>query len=106
MSRTARAIPRMARGQIVGTEVSYDLRSRIYDSLQPTAHTGTEITILGIDLTGASSVTFNGASASFTVVSATEINATVPAGATTGIIDVTTPGGVLKSNVAFRVYCD
>ena len=73
-------------------------------TLQLGAHTGTEVTILGTGLTGASSVSFNGASASFTVVSATEIRATVPAGATTGPIEVTTPSGTLQSNVAFRVY--
>jgi hypothetical protein len=41
-----------------------------------------------------------------TVVSATEIKATVPADATTGTVEVTTPGGMLKSNLPFRVYCD
>jgi len=41
--------------------------------------------------------------ATFTVVSGTLIEATVPSGATTGTIKVTTPSGVLSSNVAFRV---
>jgi hypothetical protein len=64
---------------------------------------GWDITILGNNLTGATSVTFNGAAATFTVVSDTYIAATVPSGATTGTIEVTTPGGTLSSNVAFRV---
>jgi uncharacterized protein (TIGR03437 family) len=42
-------------------------------------------------LTGATSVTFNGTPATFTVVSATEITTTVPAGATTGEVQAITP---------------
>jgi hypothetical protein len=64
---------------------------------------GASIEILGTDLTGATSVTFNGAAAAFTVVSGTEITATVPAGATSGTVEVVTPGGTLSSNVPFRV---
>jgi hypothetical protein len=41
---------------------------------------GRKINILGTDLTGATSVTFNGTPATFTVVSATEIRTTVPTG--------------------------
>jgi hypothetical protein len=67
------------------------------------AHPETVITILGRDLTGASSVTFNGTPTEFNVASATEITATVPTGATTGTVEVTTPSETLKSNVAFRV---
>lgn len=60
--------------------------------------------ILGNSLTGATSVTFNGIEAMFTVVSDSQITATVPAGATTGFVEVTTLGGtVLESNVKFRV---
>jgi hypothetical protein len=49
------------------------------------------------------SVTFNGTAAAFKVVSGTEITTTVPAGATTGTAEVTTPSGVLKSNVVFNI---
>jgi uncharacterized protein (TIGR03437 family) len=71
---------------------------------QPTSgKVGTAVKILGTDLTGASSVTFNGTAARFTVVSKSEIKTTVPAGATTGTVEVTTPNGTLKSNVVFRV---
>ncbi len=59
--------------------------------------------ILGQGFTGTSSVMLNGTPASFTVVSDTFIRATVPAGATTGYVTVTTPSGVLTSNVPFRV---
>jgi len=59
--------------------------------------------ILGTDLTGATSVSFNGTPASFTVVSPSLIAARVPAGATSGKVQVVTPGGTLSSNVPFRV---
>jgi uncharacterized repeat protein (TIGR03803 family) len=64
---------------------------------------GAAIEILGTDLTGATSVTFNGIVATFTVVSATEITTRVPDGATTGTVQVTTPTGTLSSNATFRV---
>ncbi len=59
--------------------------------------------ILGQGFTGTTSVSFNGTSASFTVVSDTFIKATVPAGATTGFVTVNTPSGLLTSNVAFQI---
>jgi uncharacterized repeat protein (TIGR03803 family) len=68
------------------------------------AYPGTTIFILGTDLTGATSVTFNGKAAAFSVASATEITATVPKGSTTGTVEVTTPSGTLSSNVPFRVF--
>jgi uncharacterized protein (TIGR03437 family) len=64
---------------------------------------GAKVKILGTSLTGATSVSFNGTAAAFTVVSATEIAATAPAGATTGTVQVTAPSGTLLSNVAFQV---
>lgn len=64
---------------------------------------GTPVRILGTDLTGATSVSFNGIAATFTVASPSLIKTTVPAGATTGKVRVTTPSGTLVSNVAFRV---
>jgi uncharacterized repeat protein (TIGR03803 family) len=64
---------------------------------------GTHVTILGNNLKGTTAASFNPTPAAFTVVSDSEITATVPAGATTGNIQVTTPGGPLSSNVAFKV---
>jgi len=59
--------------------------------------------ILGQGLTGTTSVMVNGIPANFTVISDTFIKATVPVGATTGYVTVTTPTGALTSNVPFHV---
>jgi uncharacterized repeat protein (TIGR03803 family) len=59
--------------------------------------------ILGQGFTGTSSVSLNGTPATFTVESDTFLEATVPAGATTGYVTVTTPSGTLTSNVPFHV---
>ena len=59
--------------------------------------------ILGQGFTGTSSVAINGVQANFKVVSDAYLTATVPLGATPGYVTVTTPSGVLTSNVPFRV---
>jgi uncharacterized repeat protein (TIGR03803 family) len=64
---------------------------------------GAAVKILGTSLTGATSVTFNGTAAVFKVVAPSLITTTVPTGAATGTVGVTTPKGTLKSNVPFRV---
>jgi IPT/TIG domain len=64
---------------------------------------GTSVIITGTNLTGATAVTFNNVTATFTVNSATQITATVPATATTGKIKVTTPGGSATSTTDFTV---
>ncbi len=64
---------------------------------------GAGVKILGTNLTGATSVTFNGTAAAFTVVSPSLITTTVPAGATTGEVKVIKPHGTVQSNVPFRV---
>lgn len=87
-----------------GTVFSIDLGLAPFVTTLPTSRkVGTKIIILSTNLTGASSVTFNGTPASFQVVSATQITATVPAGATTGSVVVVTPSGTLTSNLPFRV---
>jgi uncharacterized repeat protein (TIGR03803 family) len=87
-----------------GTVYSLDTGLAPFVETLPTAgDRGTSVRILGTDLTGASSVTFNGTAAKFTVASSSEIKTTVPEDATSGTVEVTTPNGTLNSNVAFRV---
>lgn len=64
---------------------------------------GTVVTISGTGLLQTSKVAFNGKSATFTVVSDSEINATVPTGATSGRIRVMTHGGSVTSSTEFTV---
>jgi uncharacterized repeat protein (TIGR03803 family) len=64
---------------------------------------GAAVNILGTSLTGASSVTFGGIAATFTVVSASEITTTVPAGAFTGSVKVTIGANTLTSAQTYRV---
>jgi uncharacterized repeat protein (TIGR03803 family) len=73
------------------------------ESLPTSGPVGSSVEILGTDLNGATSVTFNGAAAAFTVVSGSEIKTTVPTSATTGKIKVTVDDKTLTSNLVFRV---
>jgi uncharacterized repeat protein (TIGR03803 family) len=87
-----------------GTVFRLDVGLGAFAKTVPTAgKVGAKVKILGTSLTGATSVSFNGVSSAFTVVSASEITTTVPTGATTGTVQVTAPGGTLLSNLAFRV---
>jgi uncharacterized repeat protein (TIGR03803 family) len=87
-----------------GTVFSLSVGLSPFVKTNPTSgKAGKSVMILGSNLTGTTGVSFNGTAATFTVVSSTEITATVPAGATTGAVQVTTPGGTLQSNVTFRV---
>ncbi|MBX3747502.1 MAG: S8 family serine peptidase [Verrucomicrobiae bacterium] len=64
---------------------------------------GASVTLTGTKFTDATAVTFNGVSAPFTVQSASQITAVVPAAALTGPIRVTTPGGTATSAQTFEV---
>ncbi|MEO7909508.1 MAG: carboxypeptidase regulatory-like domain-containing protein [Roseiflexaceae bacterium] len=65
---------------------------------------GTEVTIKGAGLGGATAVTFNGAPASsFTIDSDAQIRAIVPAGATSGKLIITTSAGSTTSVASFAV---
>lgn len=88
----------------IGTIFSLSVGLGSFVKTVPTSgKVGASVVILGTKLTGASSVTFNGVAATFKVVSSTEITTTVPAGATSGTVEVKTPSGTLKSNVEFRI---
>lgn len=77
----------------------------IVSSFSPTSGpVGTSITITGRYFTDASTVSFNGTSATtYTVNSDTQITATVPSGATTGPISVTATGGTGTSTSNYTV---
>jgi uncharacterized repeat protein (TIGR03803 family) len=102
-------------GKLYGTTVyggadNYGIVFSLTERLSPFVETrptsgkvGVSVIVLGSNLTGATSVTFNGTAAKFTVVSKSEIKTTLPEGATTGTVKVKTPRGTLKSNVVFRV---
>jgi uncharacterized repeat protein (TIGR03803 family) len=77
--------------------------SPFVETLPTSGLAGAKITILGTNLTNATSVSFNGTAATFTVVSSSEITTTVPTGATTGPVKVSTPTKALSSNIFFRV---
>jgi hypothetical protein len=65
---------------------------------------GTPVTITGTSFTGANKVTFGGVKATvFSVDSDTQITDTVPTGAKTGKIKVTTPKGTATSPGSFTV---
>ena len=68
---------------------------------------GSTISIYGSNLTGATSVQFNGVEADLTdasvVIEDATITVVVPEGATDGVITVTTPGGTATSDDTFTV---
>ncbi len=76
----------------------------VISSFNPTSGlTNTSVIITGTNFNSASTVKFNGVSATFTVNSNTQITTAVPTTATTGTITVTTPGGTATSASNFTV---
>jgi hypothetical protein len=85
-------------GSITATSSVAFLLLPTISSISPTsAAVGAKVVISGTGFVHATHVGFNGFTASFKVVSPTEIDATVPAAAKSGPIRVTTPGGSVKS---------
>jgi uncharacterized repeat protein (TIGR03803 family) len=64
---------------------------------------GTSVTITGQSLTQTTKVAFGGKAAKFVVISDTQVTATVPTGAKTGTISITTKGGTAASSGVFTV---
>ncbi len=94
-----------SRGGAAGKGVAYSLDNSVGPFVALTSTlglVGKSVGILGNGLTGTTAVKFNGASATFTVVSDTYITAKVPSGET-GTITVTTPSGTLSSSKQYRV---
>jgi uncharacterized repeat protein (TIGR03803 family) len=88
------------------TGAFYSLKASLtaYAAPLPTsAKVGRSIGILGQGFNGAKAVSFNGTAAKFNISSDTFLTATVPAGATTGVVTVTLASGSLKSKRNFRV---
>jgi uncharacterized repeat protein (TIGR03803 family) len=91
-------------GQGCGTVFSFDIGLPPFVSVvRNFGRIGASDSIIGQGFIGATAVAFNGTPATFTVVSDTFLKTTIPQGATTGYVTVTTPSGVLTSNVQFHV---
>jgi uncharacterized repeat protein (TIGR03803 family) len=88
---------------VQSTLFSYKVTPTFKSFSPPSGPVGTVVTLNGTGLTQTTKVTINTISASFSVVSDSEITATVPAGATTGKIAVTTKGGSVSSSTSFTV---
>ncbi len=69
----------------------------------PSGAVGMSVTLTGTGLRSTAKVEFNGTSATFTVVSGTEVDTVVPDGATTGLIAVTTLDGIAISPDPFVI---
>lgn len=88
---------------VLSTTASYSI-TPTYKSFTPSSGpVGTVVTFNGTGLTQTTKVTIDKVSASFTVVSDSQITATVPTGAATGKITVTTKGGSVTSSTSFTV---
>ena len=87
-----------------GTLFSLDTGLKPFVKLaRNSGRSGSAQTILGQGFMSATAVFFNGTAAAFTVISDSFLKATVPPGATTGYVTVTTSTGTLTSNRLFRV---
>ena len=102
--------PDLAVSNFISNNVGVLLNTTVFatptiTSFSPTTGpVGTQVTITGTNLTGATAVRFNGtAASSFVVNSATSITAVVAAGTTTGLVTVTTPSGTATSATNFVV---
>jgi uncharacterized repeat protein (TIGR03803 family) len=88
-----------------GVFYSLDVGLKPFVTYLPTyGRAGASVEILGQGFTADSKVYFNGTPATFNLVYPTYIRATVPDGATTGRITVTTANGTLISNKIFIVH--
>ncbi len=88
---------------VLSTTASYKITPTYKSFTPPSGPVGTVVTFNGTGLTQTTKVTIDKISATFTVVSDSEITATVPAGAATGKITVTTKGGSVTSSTNFTV---
>ena len=98
VSTCAIAIVAVAGGSLFGSTLSVSAAGPTISGFSPTSGpVGTPVTITGSGFTGATSVSFNLVPASFSVMSDTTIDSTVPFGAMRGTISVHTPSGNVTS---------
>jgi uncharacterized repeat protein (TIGR03803 family) len=91
-------------GGALSSSKSFRVTPQLKSFTPPSGPVGTVVTITGVSLTQTTKVTFGGVAAmSFTVNSDTQVTATVPTGAKTGKIVITTPGGTASSATSFTV---
>jgi uncharacterized repeat protein (TIGR03803 family) len=88
---------------VLSTAAMYKITPTYKSFTPPSGPVGTVVTFNGTGLTQTTKVTIDKISASFTAVSDSEITATVPTGAATGKIVVTTKGGSVTSSTNFTV---
>jgi len=88
----------------LNSNVAFKVTPQIKSFTPSSGPVSTVVTITGVSLTQATKVTFGGVAAtSFTVNSDTQVSATVPSGAKTGKIVITTKGGTASSATNFTV---
>lgn len=88
----------------VTSTVPFKVTPQIKSFTPSSGSVGSSVTITGVSLTQTSKITFGGVKAiSFTVDSDTQVRVTVPTGAKTGKIVITTPGGTAVSLATFTV---
>ena len=80
-----------------------NIAPQIFSIAPPSAQAGDVITVTGARFTGATSVKLGALPTTFTVISATEISFTVPAGALSGPVTITTPTGTVTSSAALTI---
>lgn len=95
-------------GGSVTSSVPFYLPPRLTTITPLTGTVGTSVTLTGTNFTGVTSVTFAGTnsttvSAPVTNLSATQMTVVVPTNAISGLVIVTTPGGVIASTNNFTV---
>jgi Putative Ig domain/IPT/TIG domain len=84
--------------------VNSEAAAPVVNTVSPASGTiGAELTIAGSGFAGVTGVSFGAAASAFSVGSGSEITATVPAGASTGPVAVTGPGGTASSPDPFTV---
>lgn len=94
----------LATGQQLQSQQAVHILPKITNLDPSSGAVGTQVNITGGGFAGTSKVTFGGvATGNFTVITPALIQATVPAGAVTGKIVVTTPNGTATSKQTFTV---